>query len=139
MGDLLSRMQANVPSMQPLSLTPEQSKIMMEAKMMGDITFKQFKKWNILVWQEETIMQADRKSQLEEVREVELIFKIFHRFNIGDNPLETDERQAFIREKNLHTSMSVGDCVGFEWDGNFELWSCLMASWKLLKSGRGKI
>ena len=36
---------------------------------------------------------------------------IFSLFNSEDNPLSNPERQSFIRDNQLHTSMSVGDII----------------------------
>jgi hypothetical protein len=51
----------------------------------------------------------------------------------------SEEKQAFARGAHLHTSISQGDCVAFEFDGGFELWTSLISGWKLVKSGRGSL
>lgn len=53
--------------------------------------------------------------------------EMFALLNSEDNPLGTPEEQRYIREKMLHTSMSVGDVLK-EKDGPF--WLCLPFGWK---------
>jgi hypothetical protein len=59
---------------------------------------------------------------------------LFTRFNSDENPLSggvNPEKQRWITEKQLHTSMSVGDAVRIEWaDGSRDVWAVRGMGWE---------
>jgi hypothetical protein len=52
----------------------------------------------------------------------------FELFNSEKNPLSSIEKQKYIRDNKLHTSMSVGDIINI----NNEYWICCGIGWKKL-------
>ncbi|HMP28081.1 MAG TPA: hypothetical protein PKD85_00690 [Saprospiraceae bacterium] len=61
---------------------------------------------------------------------LEILEKLFERFNDPENPLGSPEKQEFIKSNRLHTSMSVGDVVIFKVEGaEDETWVCQNFGW----------
>jgi hypothetical protein len=74
---------------------------------------------------------------LEEDR-VDFLETLLSRFNDYEtNPLSggnNKEKQKWITDNKLHTSMSVGDAVSFDFDdGSKELWAVQPNGWKKIQ------
>jgi len=65
--------------------------------------------------------------------EARTLDSVFHILNQDEGPLTTQERQDFIREKQVHTSMSVGDVAV---DEAGEAWVCASLGWERVSEVR---
>ena len=71
----------------------------------------------------------------EEVPEdrVPFLEEYFHKFNVyEENPLSHEnspDKQQFIKENQLHTSMSVGDVIEIHNGETLETWVCEGVGW----------
>jgi hypothetical protein len=71
----------------------------------GKTSKEDLSQYSKCVW-EEKVNQADMNHDVTSILE-----GIFQLFNSAENPLAMSNKQQFIRDNKIHTSMSVGDIV----------------------------